>query len=210
MPADPSCPRCGSDLLAPTVMHERFECPQHGPVAPLHGPLLPAADALARLATDSDVPFWVPWPLPGSWLFSGIQLAGGGREPIEAAVVALTGHGMSEGPSDAMIIAEKPGTGLGAAWAGVSEPDPDLTTQPATTKIRAAGWPTPLWHVDTPDRAAYVGEAAGCWLWFVAWPDTAWPVIDDELRLVDLRDPAAPGDVPAGALQPRLVAGPAA
>ncbi len=188
-------------------MHEHHECPRHGPVPPVHEPLLPAADALTRLAADSDVPFWLPWPLPPSWLFAGVQITGGGRQPVAAVTMAFTGHGLTSGPSDAVIVAERPGTGLGARWAGVSEPDPDLTTQPATTKARVAGWPTPLWHLEAPARAAFVGEAAGCWLWLVTWPDTAWPVIDERLVLVDLRDTDV-ADLPSGALTPRLVTGP--
>lgn len=206
MSPDPVCPRCGEALLAPTLMHERYECPRHGPVAPLHPPLLPSPDALSTLAADSEVPFWLPWPLPASWLFAGVQIAGGGRQPVEAVVIGLTGHGMTEGPADVVIVAEKPGTGLGARWAGVAEPDPDLTIRPATTKAKVAGWPTPLWNVETPGRAAFVGEAAGFWLWFVSWPDSAWPVLDEDLRLIDLRAPGAPTDVPTGALLPRLAA----
>ena len=201
------CPRCGAPTLPPTPMHEHHECPQHGPVPPVHAPLLPGADALTRLAADSDVPFWLPWPLPPSWLFAGVQITGGGREPVAAVTMAFTGHGLTAGPSDAVIVAERPGTGLGARWAGVAEPDPDLTARPATTKARVAGWPTPLWHLEAPARAAFVGEAAGCWLWLVTWPDSAWPVLDERLVLVDLRDTDV-ADLPAGALTPRLVAGP--
>jgi hypothetical protein len=207
----PVCPRCGAPLLAPTVMHERYECPRHGSVGPLHPPLLPGPEALTTLAADSDVPFWLPWPLPASWLFAGLQLVGGGREPIEAVTVGFTGHGMSEGPSDLVIVAEKPGTGLGARWAGALEPDPDLTTtRPSTTKAKVGGWQTPLWSLDAPGRAAFVGQAAGCWLWLVTWPDTAWPVLDEHLQLVDLRDTPTISDVPTGALLPRLHAGPGA
>lgn len=204
-----TCPRCGSDLLTPTLMHENYECPRHGAVTPLHPPLLPGPESLGRLAADSDVPFWLPWPLPASWLFAGLQLVGGGRQPIEGVVIGLTGHGMTEGPSDVVIVAERPGTGLGARWAGAAEPDPDLTmTRPSTTKAKAAGWQTPLWNLEAPGRAAFVGQAGGCWLWLVAWPDTAWPVLDENLKLIDLRDGNGVADLPTGALLPRLQAGP--
>lgn len=206
MNEDPCCPRCGAALLTPTVMREHHECPSHGPVPAQHAPLLPSARALSALAAESDVPFWVPWPLPGSWVFAGVQLVGGGRQRVEAVTVGLTGRGMSQGPSDLLIIGEKPGTGVGARWAGVREPDPALMAQPATTKIRTAGWPTPLWSLDTPGRAAYVGESAGCWLWLITWPETAWSVFDLDLQLRDLRD-GVELDLPGGALLPRLVAG---
>lgn len=204
MTGSPRCPRCGEALLPPTVMHERFECSRHGPVAPLHDPVLPGPEALATLAKCSDVPFWLPWPLPATWVFTGLRLVGGGKEPVEAVVIGLTGRGLTQGPSDLLIVAEQPGTGLGAALAGTTEPDPDLTTSAAVTKIRAAGYQTPLWSLESPDRAAYVGEAAGQWLWLVAWPQASWAVVDDDLQLVDLRGTGALADLPTGALMPRL------
>ena len=55
------------------------------------------------------------------------------------------------------------------------------------------------------DRSAYVGEAAGCWLWVVAWPVTEWMVIHDSLTLLDLRENRERvAEVPVGALTPRL------
>lgn len=189
-------------------MHEGFLCSQHGAVAPLHPPLLPGSDALMQLARGAGVPFWLPWPLPARWLFTGLRLVGGGRHPIQAVIVGLSGQGLSVGPSDLLIVAETPGTGLGARLAGVPEPDPGFTVSPAATKIRANGWPTPLWSIETGGPAAYVGEAAGEWLWLLAWPDAAWTVIHDDLQLTDLRTSPRALDVPAGALMPRL-AGPA-
>ena len=59
----------------------------------------------------------------------------------------------------------------------------------------------------TGDRAVYVGEAAGYWLWAIVWPVTEWMVVHDDLRLVDLRAPehrTHVTDVPTGALTPRL------
>lgn len=204
MNGSPRCPRCGEVLLPPTVMHERFECSRHGPVAPLHDAVLPTPDVLAQLAKSADVPLWLPWPMPTTWLFTGLRLVGGGKQPVEAAVVGLTGRGLSLGPSDLLIVSEQPGTGLGASLAGAAEPDPDLTATAAVTKIRAAGYQTPLWAVDGPGRAAYVGEAAGSWLWLIAWPEAAWSVVDDDLQLVDVRSVSPFPDVPTGALMPRL------
>lgn len=198
------CPRCGEALLPPTPMHERFECTQHGPVAPMYDAVLPAPDALAQLARSSPVPFWLPWPMPATWLFTGLRLAGGGKQPVEAVVTGLTGRGLTTGPSDLLIVAEQPGTGLGATLAGTAEPDPDLTSNAAATTIRAGGTLTPLWLLETTDRAAYVGEAAGQWLWLIAWPQEAWSVVDDDLQLVDVRAAPPLADLPTGALMPRL------
>lgn len=199
------CPRCGEALRPPTLMHEQFHCPRHGAVAPLHEPVLPVGEALTRLAAGSEVPYWLPWPLPARWLFTGLRLAGGGKEPVAAVVIGLSGQALAEGPADLLIVAEIPGTGLGAHLAGVAEPDPGFTALQAATKIRVGGWPTPLWTLPTEGPAAYVGEAAGQWLWLIAWPEAAWTVIHDNLHLVDLRDCPPTMDVPAGALMPRLV-----
>ncbi len=192
--------------LPPTVMHEQHECPQHGPVSPVRAPALPNSAALASLAAGSQVPFWLPWPLPAAWLFAGVRVVGGGRQPVQAVAMAFSGRGLAAGPADVIIVAETPGTGFGARWAGVAEPEPDLVSGPATTKARVAGRPTPLWHLPTAGRGAFVGEAAGCWLWFVSWPDSAWPAFDDDLVLVDLREHDV-ADLPTGALLPRLTEG---
>ena len=68
--------------------------------------------------------------------------------------------------------------------------------------------PTAMWHVTgTPgDRAVFVGEAMGIWIWAVAWPERAGMMLYDELVLTDLRDAGAEVElVPCGALSPRLL-----
>jgi hypothetical protein len=54
------------------------------------------------------------------------------------------------------------------------------------------------------DRAVYVGEALGCWLWAVLWPESAGFLLIDEFVLTDLREISDEVDVPFGALSPRL------
>ena len=49
-----------------------------------------------------------------------------------------------------------------------------------------------------------MGEAAGLWLWLVAWPETADLMVHDDLTLVDLRDTGHALDLPYGALSPHL------
>jgi hypothetical protein len=56
------------------------------------------------------------------------------------------------------------------------------------------------------DRAVYVGEALGCWIWAVLWPGTAGFLLIDDFVLTDLRDAGHELDVPCGALSPRLTA----
>ena len=59
---------------------------------------------------------------------------------------------------------------------------------------------------DRPDiRAGLdVGEAAGVWLWLLAWPATAAVVLLTRFSLIDMRERGEDLDLPYGALTPRL------
>jgi hypothetical protein len=64
-----------------------------------------------------------------------------------------------------------------------------------------------MWSLPSPpDRAVYIGEALGCWLWAVLWPESAGFLLIDEFVLTDLRNAGHVLDVPLGALSPRLTA----
>ena len=54
------------------------------------------------------------------------------------------------------------------------------------------------------DGVGFVGEAAGDWLWLLAWPASAAAVLLARFPLIDLRDPGHTFDLPCGALTPRL------
>ena len=58
------------------------------------------------------------------------------------------------------------------------------------------------------DRAVFVGEAMGLWLWAVVWPAAAGVLMYDDLSLTDLRDGLADLDVEFGSISPRLSAPP--
>jgi hypothetical protein len=49
-----------------------------------------------------------------------------------------------------------------------------------------------------------VGEAAGVWLWAIAWPQTALGVLLDQFEVRDIRDMEWLPDLPFGAISPRL------
>jgi hypothetical protein len=67
------------------------------------------------------------------------------------------------------------------------------------------GHPVSMWAVEAaPDRAAYVGEAMGCWLWVVLWPADTGALILEGPELCDLREPGMRIDLPYGAFCPRL------
>jgi len=152
----------------------------------------------------------LPWPLARGWLVTGLAAAGDERTGARATAVACTGPAPLGGVGELVLVAEEPGVGLGARYAGLTGPDPGNVgdERPADVKIQAAGHPTPMWTLDsTPaDRAVYVGEALGCWIWAVLWPDSAGFLLIDDFALTDLRDAGHELDLPLGALSPRLSA----
>jgi hypothetical protein len=164
-----------------------------------------------KRAAESGVPLWCPWPLPMSWTVTGVAWVGDDRSGVAATAVACSGPTpFSDGPADVLIIAEDPGVGLGARFAGLSGPDPgpdllDLAGRHgAHAKVKADGHPTPLWAVSAPDdRSAYAGEARGRWLYTVTWPAQAGYLLTEDVVLQDLAD-WLPPELVFGALCPRL------
>jgi len=215
-----SCPRCGHELRAPGIWSDSWTCPEHGSVAPLHPPRV-ASDALLNdIARRSQVPLWLPWPLPPGWVMAGVQVAGDERTGPVAAVVALAGPNpmvIDEDDAlaaDLLVVAEQPGVGLAAALAGLDTVDPGqaVGAGPVHAHVNAAGHETPLWSVrsERPDvieldpAAAWVGEANAVWLWLLAWPRTSSAVLLHKFSLLDLRAEPISFPIPYGALSPRL------
>ena len=162
---------------------------------------------MVTAARASGVPVWVPWPLPPAWLVTGVRLAGDERGPARAVAVAVSGPAPLGGVADLVLVAEEPGVGLGAWFAGLDGADPGhgFDAGPPAAKVEVSGRPCALWEVaGAPDRSSFVGEASACWLWAVVWPETAGLVVHDQLALLDLRDPGHSLDLPFGAPSPRL------
>jgi len=180
-------------------------------VHPLQPVIPPSVEALDVVVHRTQVPVWMPWPLPVGWLFTGVGCAGDDRSGGRATAVACTGPGPLGGMGELILVAEELGVGLGAWYAGIDGPDPGPymnVEKPAEAKVLAAGRPTPLWHVagGPDDRAVFAGEALGLWLWAVVWPEQSGLLMYDELVLTDLRDAGAEVElVPCGALSPRLL-----
>ena len=219
------CPRCLGGLRAPGLMSSQWLCPAHGAVQPLQTHSL---EALAVVAHGSRVPLWAPVPLLPGWTLTGLASAGDERTGSGATAVALSGPSPVGGPADLVLVAEEPGTGLGARLAGVSGIDAgDRVTGPPEAKVLAAGHPTGLWRCQDPptgsstdaapgggadspdgralDRVAFVGEAGGVWLWAVLWPPAAELVLLEHVELQDLRHTAEEGlRMPHGAPTTRL------
>jgi hypothetical protein len=191
-------------------MSSSWDCERHGPVQPVHVVSRPTADAVRQVAALVGVPLWAPLPLLPGWTLSGLATAGDERSPARATVVALAGPSPLGGPADLLLIAEEPGVGLGARYAGRDDVDPgDTVVGPPDAKVEASGHPTALWSSPSADdRVAFVGEAKGVWLWAVLWPPAAELVLLEHVVLHDLRDvtQTAPVDLPVGAPSPRLSA----
>lgn len=203
------CTRCMGPLESPGLMTSDWRCDRHGAVLPLEPPVQPRSELVHAQASTAQVPVWLPWPLPSGWVVTGIARAGDERTGVRAVAVACSGPAPLGGQGELVIVAEDPGVGLGACFAGMDESDPGAAVfgTAANAKVIAAGRPTALWTVgQRNDRAAYVGEAEGSWLWAVLWPANAGYLLADDVTLVDLREHAAAFDLPCGALSPRLKA----
>ena len=188
-------------------MASGWQCPQHGKVHPLTSMKQLTSEWVTHVAQSSAVPLWIPWPLPTGWMVTGAVGVGESRGKGQACALLCTGPGARSGPAELALVAEEPGVGLGAGYAGLPGPDAgsSVLMGAPTTRVLANGHEAPLWEVTGGggDRSVYVGEAAGCWLWAIAWPMEAGLLLHDSLRLVDVRDPGLSLDIPVGAASPR-------
>src|SRR5919202_3499457 len=197
MSASPVCPRCGEPLVVKPGSTAQGWCHLHAAVTPLPHTVVVSHDTISAVTADTRVPAWVPDPMPGGWAVTG--LAWGGEPGARAIVVACAGPAPLGGAAELVLVAEEPGTGLGCGYAGLPGVDPgDLISGPSAAAVRAAGQRAALWDVPTTDdRAAFVGEAYGVWLWLVMWPASAGWLLAENLTLLDLRERVYP-DLPLG------------
>ncbi|WP_199781351.1 DUF6758 family protein [Streptomyces sp. SPB074] len=209
MRGDVRCPRCGGRVSAPGLFADEWRCPAHGAVPPLRPALPPGPEELAAVVRCARVPVWMPWPLPVGWLYAGATSAGDARTGALATVLACAGPG-PQGTSELLLVAERPGLGLGAHLAGVPGTAPD-EGKPAAGTLLAAGRPVTLWRLPEapPDRTVLLGDTDGVRLWLVGRPEGAAALAPEELVLADLREAASELEfLPYGALSPSLLAGP--
>jgi hypothetical protein len=205
------CPRCGNELRAPGLWSSAWECPRHGIVHPYTVLTHLGSDAVDHVVERTQVPLWMPHGLPHGWLCSGVGYAGDERTGARATASCLSGPSPLGGAADLLIVAEEPGVGLGARHAGLAESDPGdgFDAGAPHAKVIAASHPTAMWSVPaSDDRAVFVGEAKGLWLWAVVWPASAGVLMYDDVSLTDLRDWPADRDLEFGSLSPRLTAEP--
>lgn len=202
-----TCPRCDAALRPPGLMSSAWTCERDGAVEPLRRWTRVTPEVVAQVARDARVPVWSPLPLLPGWTVTGLAAAGDERGGARATVLALAGPSPLGGPADLLLVAEEPGVGLGARLAGAGGVDPgDVTSGPPEAKVEAAGHDTPLWRcASAPDRAAFVGEASGVWLYAVLWPPAAELVLMEHVVLHDLRAREHAGlELPVGAPTARL------
>jgi uncharacterized protein DUF6758 len=175
-------------------------------VEPLHVLKNATPEAIHHVCVRSGVPCWVPTPMPAGWTLAGLGYVGDDRDRGRAGIVACSGPAPLGGSADMLLISEEPGTGAGAGYAGLSEPDPGPAISGArAATVEASGHPTALWAVDTPgDRYVLVGEAMGLWLWVILWPAAAGYIFAENVTLHDLRD-SVPSEMDAGAYSPYLL-----
>ena len=206
MTATLSCPRCSGPVRSPGLMSSDWSCPEHGAVEPYAAVPHATPEAVRQLGARSQVPLWSPLPLLPGWTLSGLGAAGGQRAGARASVVAVQGPSPLGGPADLVLVAEEPGVGLGARFAGLHVLDPGPLEGTPDAKLLVAGHPTPMWSCPTgEDRAAYVGEAGGVWLWAVLWPAAAELLLLEHVELHDLRHEAhATLELPVGAPSSRV------
>ena len=163
-----ACPRCGGEVRPPGVWSSRWSCRIHGDVYPLQPITAPSARLARQLGERSAIPLWLSWPMPRGWVVGAILHSGD-----EVSGVRATG-----------------GVGLGARFAGVEGADPGAAVQQEPhAKLEVESRPVPLWWVDCPgDRAVYVGQWRGRWLWAVLRPQSAGVMLVEDLPIADLRD----------------------
>ncbi len=201
----PSCPRCDLPVRPPGLMSSDWRCDIHGAVYPYHVFSTVGLEAIDHVTRHADVPVWVPIPLLAGWMVTGAAYAGDERTGGMATALACSGPAPLGGVADMLLVAEEPGVGLGARYAGMAGPDPgpEVTELPHV-KVLVAGHPTPLWSLPVgAEQCAYVGEAKGRWLWAILWPAHAGYIFVEHVELQDLRE-ETPGRLLFGAPSPYL------
>ena len=188
------CVRCSAPVLevsgTPGV---RWTCPEHGATRALWRPPEATYDAFAQhLAATPGFPTYLPWPMSPGWSVTDFAAVGDPPDRATATLTCCSGTSELDGPVDVLVVAEEPGTGLGARCAGTRHDDPGVGDGPPAVKVRIESLQVSLWPVTTSgqpgewDRSVVVGEAHGRWLWIVMRPASAMLLLADEWILRDV------------------------
>lgn len=193
----PGCPRC-PEAVAESEPPGSWVCPGHGSVTPLwRSSGLGYEDFASLLVAAGRWPALVPWPLGSGWRISEAGVVSerlDGSGPVRGAVTGCSGSTLPDGLVETLVVVEEPGTGLGGRVAGLGrdDPGPEVGAGTPSARVRVGSQPVALWPVSTSDsgteldRAAFVGETTGRWLWLVLRPATAALMLAEDWTLHDV------------------------
>lgn len=189
------CPQCPAPV---TEWNGTWACSEHGPITPLWRPAEASYEAFGEhLHTAGAFPTYLPWPMSPGWSVSDFGVvAAEGR--TRGTITCCSGTSALDGPVDVLVVAEEPGTGLGARCAGTRSTDPEVGEGRPSVRVRIESQAVPLWPVSTSasdpdfDRSVVAGEAGGRWLWMVLRPASAILLLRDDWILRDVSGVGAP------------------
>ena len=212
MPLVAGCPRCAAE-----VEHNgSTRCPVHGEVrtrwAP-DGQSEVSYDEFAdHLGAAAGFPTYLPWPMSPGWSVTDFAVVGDpGAGHAWATATCVSGTSELDGPVDVFVVAEEPGTGLGARCAAIDRSDPgrEVGEGQPTVRVRIGSQTVPLWVVSTSsadqrfDRSVFAGVASGRWLWLVLRPASAMLLLRDDWILRDVSTVGPPlVEMPFGGPRP--------
>ena len=205
------CPRCRA---AEPLADGTPRCPVHGVVSrtlwrPEDDAEISYAVFVDHLGTAGTFPTYLPWPMSPGWSVTDFAVAA--DERTWATATCVSGTSELDGPVDVFVVAEEPGTGLGARSAGIDRSDPgrDVGDGQPTARVRIGSQAVSLWAVSTAtsddrfDRSVFVGEANGRWLWLVLRPASAMLLLRDDWILRDVSSVGPPlVEMPFGGPRP--------
>lgn len=196
------CPRCPIPVARSTPESEAvWTCPDHGQVRPLWRPGEASYDSFTEhLGASREFPTYLPWPLSPGWSVTDFGVVGASVDRPVATMACASGTSDPDGPIDVLVVAEEPGTGLGARCAGLvgDGPGTEVGAGPPAVRVFVDGRSVPLWIASTSssnrefDRSVVVGEAGGRWLWIVLRPAAALLLLQDDWSLRDISGLGAP------------------
>jgi hypothetical protein len=205
------CPRCRA---AEPLVDGPPRCPVHGVVSrtlwrPEDGAEISYDVFVDHLGRAGTFPTYLPWPMSPGWSVTDFAVAADDR--AWATATCVSGTSELDGPVDVFVVAEEPGTGLGARCAGIDSSDPgrEVGEGQPTARVRIGSQSVSLWAVSTAtsddrfDRSVFVGEADGRWLWLVLRPASAMLLLRDDWILRDVSSVGPPlVEVPFGGPRP--------
>ncbi len=186
-----SCPRCTTPLVGEGA---EFRCADHGRVVPLWRSATSDYTTFAEVVTRAQgVPTYLPWPLGPGWSIADFGCVAADDGPALATVTTTVGASALDGEVEVTLVTEEPGVGLGSRVAGPASADPGAAVGqgPPAIRLRVVARPVPMWVVpsdaddDVLERAVFVGEAEGRWLWLVMRPASAALLLRDDWLLAD-------------------------